>query len=47
MLVQGYIGPGLGVATIAIIGIVCLIILISLFVIVLTPIKRFLRKFRK
>lgn len=47
MPIQGYIGPGLGVATIVIIAIVCLIILASLFVIVWTPFKRFLKKFRK
>jgi F0F1-type ATP synthase membrane subunit b/b' len=41
-----YIGPGLGIGTIVTVGIVLLIVLISLLVVVWTPIKKFIRKIK-
>lgn len=42
-----YLGPGLGIGTIAIVVIVLLIIVASLLLIVWTPIKNFFKKLRK
>ena len=42
-----YIGPGVGVATIVIIGIVLLIVLLSLVTILIRPVKRLFNKLRK
>ena len=39
-----YIGPGLGVGTIALVLIVVLLVLVSLLVIIWTPIKKLFRK---
>jgi hypothetical protein len=41
-----YIGPGLGVATIIIVALVFLIILASLVMILMTPLKRLLKRFK-
>ena len=42
-----YIGPGLGVATIVIVIIVLLIILASIVMLILSPIKSFLKKIKQ
>lgn len=42
-----YIGPGVGVGTIIIVGIVLLIVILSLGVVLSRPIKRLIRKFKK
>jgi F0F1-type ATP synthase membrane subunit b/b' len=39
-----YIGPGIGVGTIALVAIVLLLVLVSLIIIIWTPIKKFFRK---
>tara|TARA_Y100000782_G_C10182556_1_gene264698 strand:- start:1592 stop:1735 length:144 start_codon:yes stop_codon:yes gene_type:complete len=41
-----YIGPGVGVATIVIVGIVLLIVLASILVVLWRPIKRMISRFK-
>ena len=43
-MINAYIGPGLGVATIIIVVIVLLLVFASVGVIIWTPIKKFFRK---
>lgn len=42
-----YIGPGIGVATIVIVGVILAIVVASLIVVLIRPIKRWIAKIKK